>query len=318
MIIQSLIGIVVSLAILIWSCNFAIKNSIAIAKKFKIRDIFVGIFIIAIGTSLPEFAATFQALQLKSEGIVAGNLVGSNIANILLVIGIAATLKPIVINTKSIRFDTGIMLVASTALLPLIFIGLINFISGLILLCILIVYLQLRYRQDKHKPGNVQTTDYDPKLDYPPQQTFIAILFALMGLGALLVGAYIMIAGAIGLAKVLHISERVIALTIVAVGTSLPEIVTALIAIQHKHHDVIIGNVLGSNIFNILGVLGITALIKPIPINPHMALEGVIMMLGITMIFSVLLLRLKALHRYIGIIMLVSYCLYTYWLYVVN
>ena len=312
------IMILCGLAVLFLGGNLMIKGVVSLSYRFGVSTLFISAVIIGFGTSMPELIVSVSAALKGAPAIALGNAIGSNIANILLVIGIAATLKPIVINTKSIRFDTGIMLVASTALLPLIFIGLINFISGLILLCILIVYLQLRYRQDKHKPGNVQTTDYDPKLDYPPQQTFIAILFALMGLGALLVGAYIMIAGAIGLAKVLHISERVIALTIVAVGTSLPEIVTALIAIQHKHHDVIIGNVLGSNIFNILGVLGITALIKPIPINPHMALEGVIMMLGITMIFSVLLLRLKALHRYIGIIMLVSYCLYTYWLYVVN
>ena len=109
MIIQSLIGLVVSLAILIWSCNFAIKNSIAIAKRFKIRDIFVGIFIIAIGTSLPEFAATFQALQLKSEGIVAGNLVGSNIFNVLFALGITTAIKPISVNPAFLAVD-GIVL----------------------------------------------------------------------------------------------------------------------------------------------------------------------------------------------------------------
>jgi cation:H+ antiporter len=193
--------------------------------------------------------------------------------------------------------------------------GMIDFLAGLLMFAALIVYIVWSYTQDKKSgAGTVQhiAEDIEGEPQLSPAKAWI---FSIGGLGLLVGGAYILVEGAVSIARNFGISEAVIGLTIVAVGTSLPELATAGVAAYRKHSDVIIGNILGSNIFNILSILGITAMISPIPVAAQIASYDVWIMLGVTVVLSIFLLRGLTIGRVSGAIMLLAYCSYTAWLY---
>ena len=245
--IQSFFGLIISLVVLIWSCEFAIKNSILVSKIFNIREIFVGIFIIAIGTSLPEFAATFQALQMGAEGIVAGNLVGSNIANILLVGGIMVfPLKTL--NAAKQDQSTAIFFICFSILFFfLIFFDFtleIKFSLLFILLLILFFYFELK------KPTEEETLSKENNY----QSTIIIISKIIIAFIILFFSSQFFIAYAKDLTELLGVAETTVGVTVVAFGTSIPEIVATIIAIIKKQNNLAVGNILGSNIANIFGI----------------------------------------------------------------
>ena len=247
MIIQSLIGIAVSLAILIWSCNFAIKNSIAIARKFKIRDIFVGIFIIAIGTSLPEFAATFQALQLKSEGIVAGNLVGSNIANILLVGGIMLfQISKLNIHDQDKSTFIFFLIFSIFFFFLIIFDIAIDIKFAIIFIFLLIIFFYYELKKPIDEDITLSETN--------DQSSLLIILKIVFSFLILFFSSIYFIEFAKSLTEMLGVAETTIGITIVAFGTSLPEVIATIISIIKKQSNLAIGNILGSNIANIFGI----------------------------------------------------------------
>ena len=245
--IQSFFGLVVSLIVLIWSCEFAIKNSILISKIFNIREIFVGIFIIAIGTSLPEFAATFQALQMGAEGIVAGNLVGSNIANILLVGGIMVfPLKSL--NVAKQDQSTAIFFICFSILF--FFLIFFDFTLGtkfslvFILLLILFFYFELK------KPSEEDNFSHEKN----SQSTIFIISKIVIAFIFLFFSSRFFIAYGQNLTELLGVAETTVGITVVAFGTSLPEVVATIIAIIKKQNNLAVGNILGSNIANIFGI----------------------------------------------------------------
>ena len=245
--IQSFFGLVVSLIVLIWSCEFAIKNSILVSKIFNIREIFVGIFIIAIGTSLPEFAATFQALQMGAEGIVAGNLVGSNIANILLVGGIMVfPLKSL--NVAKQDQSTAIFFICFSILF--FFLIFFDFTLGtkfslvFILLLILFFYFELK------KPSEEDNFSHEKN----SQSTIFIISKIVFAFIFLFFSSRFFIAYAQNLTELLGVAETTVGITVVAFGTSLPEVVATIIAIIKKQNNLAVGNILGSNIANIFGI----------------------------------------------------------------
>ena len=245
--IQSFIGLIISLAILIWSCEYAIKNSILVSKIFQIREIFVGIFIIAIGTSLPEFAATFQALQIGAEGIVAGNLVGSNIANILLVGGIMVfPLRSL--NIEKQDQSTAIFFVSFSILF--FFLIFFDFTLGFkfslffVFLLILFFYFELK------KPSE---EDLIPE-ENSHNSTITIISKIIIAFIVLFFSSRFFITYAKNLTELLGVAESTIGITVVAFGTSLPEVVATIIAIVKKQNNLAVGNILGSNIANIFGI----------------------------------------------------------------
>ena len=307
-----LLIIAVGLAMLFMGGTAMVKGVVSLANRFNMSTSFLSAVLIGFGTSMPELVISIGAVFKNVPTIALGNAIGSNIANVLFVIGLAASLKPISITRTSIQLDTLTMMLASVLLIPFIFIGSIHLISGVILILILLAYLYCRWRQDK---ANQPLTKPSPYQHTPPQHhsyTSMTMLTTLVGIVSLIAGAYLVIDGATGLAKSLGVSNSIIALSIIALGTSLPEVVTALIALQHQQSDIIIGNILGSNIFNILGILGVTAIFSNIPVNVTTA---ILINLGVTTVFGVGLLRLNSIKHYHGLIMLIAYCCYIYWLY---
>ena len=308
MIIQNLIGIAFSLAILIWSCNYAIKNSIAIAQKYKIRDIFVGIFIIAIGTSLPEFAATFQALQFKSEGIVAGNLIGSNIANILLVGGIM--LFPI---SKLIILDQDKSTFLFFLIFSIFFFFLIIFDITIdiklafvfIFLLIVFFYYELKKPIDEEISSTIVNNQPSYLLAFKIIFSFLVLFFS----------SRYFIEFAKNLTELFGVAETTIGITVVAFGTSLPEVIATIISIVRKQSNLAIGNILGSNIANIFGITLIAVFLNS-EINYFILLTMIdkwLFLLTSLLFFTIIMLRLAG--KILSITLILCYLTYFSYLY---
>ncbi len=303
------------LVLLFFGGEGLIKGSVSIARNFGLSKLLVSAVVVGFGTSMPEMTVSVGAALKGASDIAIGNVVGSNIANILLIVGIAAIMCPIFVAGAAVKRDTFVMLAASVALCGIALTGMISPLAGVVMFAALIGYIAYAYSQDKK--GGAETVQHiEEDIEGEPQLSSLkASVFALGGLALLIGGAYILVEGAVSIARGFGISEAVIGLTIVAVGTSLPELATAIVAGMRKHSDVIIGNILGSNIFNILSILGVTAMISPIPIGEQIAGSDVWIMLGVAAFLSVYLLRGATIGRISGLVMLCAYTIYTAWLY---
>ena len=306
--ILSFLGLTVSLIILIWSCEYAIKNSILVSKIFQIREIFVGIFIIAIGTSLPEFAATFQALQIGAEGIVAGNLVGSNIANILLVGGIMVfPLRSL--NVVKQDQSTAIFFISFSILF--FFLIFFDFTLGLkfsllfILLLILFFYFELK------KPSEEDLVSKEK--DY---HSLIIISKIILAFIVLFLSSRFFITYAKNLTELLGVAESTIGITIVAFGTSLPEVVATIIAIVKKQNNLAVGNILGSNIANIFGIT-LIAIFMNGQINYHELLSSIDkwLFLLVSVVFFIMIIK-KMAGKFLSMGLVFAYLAYFTYLYI--
>jgi cation:H+ antiporter len=288
-----------------------LKGVLVIARKFKLSNILVSAVIIGFGTSLAELTVSIEAVLIGSPDIALGNIIGSNIANILLVTAIAALITPIMLKNLKINRDIFVMIVASLLLLFFKFIDWLNFYSGVIFLLILFSYISYSYFQDQKDNG-----DKEENLENLENLSLIkAIIYSVIGLATLILGGWLLVNSSIKIAQSYGISEAVIGLTIVAVGTAIPELTTTIIASIKKHNDLVIGNILGSNIFNILGILGVTLLIENIPVTDEMMKKGIWEMIAATLFFIIILRFAKSISKLIASFMLTSYAIYIVYLF---
>ena len=254
-IIQFIVGVV----LLYYCAELLITGSQSVAGKFKLAPIIVGITLVAFGTSLPELVVSISAILQDESGIVVGNVIGSNIANIGLVLGITAMLTPIFFSFRKIRFDLYFLFFIT--LLPLLFIYLGDLVlwQGLFFILLLVGYCWNLYNKEHandEQPDNQKAKDVF--------SISIKIIIGIVGLGF---GAHIFVLGATGIAIALGVSSLVIGMSIVALGTSLPELAASIVAAKHNETGLVIGNIIGSNIMNIVAVLGFTLLVSPISIE---------------------------------------------------
>lgn len=303
-----LIIIPISLLLLYLGGEGALKGVLVIARKFKLSNILVSAVIIGFGTSLAELTVSVEAVLIGSPDIALGNIIGSNIANILLVTAIAALITPIMLKNLKINRDIFVMIVASLLLLFFKFIDWLNFYSGVIFLLILFSYISYSYFQDQK--GNGENEE-----DLENLSLIKAIIYSVIGLATLILGGWLLVNSSIKIAQSYGISEAVIGLTIVAVGTAIPELTTTIIASIKKHNDLVIGNILGSNIFNILGILGVTLLIENIPVTDEMMKKGIWEMIAATLFFIIILRFAKSISKLIASFMLTSYAIYIVYLF---
>jgi cation:H+ antiporter len=306
-----LIIIPISLLLLYLGGEGALKGVLVIARKFKLSNILVSAVIVGFGTSLAELTVSVEAVLIGSPDIALGNIIGSNIANILLVTAIAALITPIMLKNLKINRDIFVMIVASLLLLFFKFIDWLNFYSGVIFLLILFSYISYSYFQDQKDNG-----DKEKNLENLENLFLIkAIIYSVIGLATLILGGWLLVNSSIKIAQSYGISEAVIGLTIVAVGTAIPELTTTIIASIKKHNDLVIGNILGSNIFNILGILGVTLLIENIPVTDEMMKKGIWEMIAATLFFIIILRFAKSISKLIASFMLASYAIYIMYLF---
>ncbi len=280
---MNLLWLALGLGLLTIGGDVLVRGALAAAERAKVSPLLAGLVIVGFGTSAPELVVSVNAALNNQPDIAVGNVVGSNIANILLILGLSACIFPMVADIKALKRDGSMMIVATLLfILSASIFGLLNWMTGVIFLGILAAYLVWAYRTEKaddHSPSAELHAAEAAEKQHKPIGLPLVIVFILGGLGMLIIGANRFLLGAVGLGEAFGIPEAIIGLTVVAVGTSLPEFAVSLIAAFRRHGDVAIGNVLGSNIFNILAILGISSLITPLSINERMIMIDQWMML---------------------------------------
>ena len=282
-----------------------VRGSVGIARRMAIPPLLIGLTVVGFGTSTPELLVSVDAAWRGVPDIALGNIVGSNIANILLIIGLSALIWPIKVMGATLRRDTAVMMAAALVLVPVFAMGHLGRVSGLVLVAGLVAYLVWAYRQ----PGDLEAEEVGVPA---PASARVSTLWVIGGLGGLMVGARFLVDGAVNIARGYGISEAFIGLTIVAVGTSLPELATSLIAAFRRQSEIAIGNIVGSNIFNVLGILGVTALIAPIPVASRFLTFDLPVMIAVSLVLTALLLTRPVIGRGIGVAMLAGYVAYVW------
>ena len=309
-----LLGLLVGLGCLFFGGDWLVKGSSKLAESLGISPLVVGLTVVAFGTSTPELLVSVSAALGGSSDIAIGNVVGSNIANIGLILGLSGIIYPIGVQAGLLRREIPIMLVVALAAVLMIQDGIVNRSDASILLVgmfLFIVFMIISSLREQKQSTNGEPEDTNT----PPINRMQEMGRLLVGIVVLMVGAQLTVGSATDIARNFGVSELLIGITLIAVGTSLPELVTSVVAAVNKESDIAIGNVVGSNIFNILGILSITALVKPIPVSQQIITVEALIMLG----FSFLVLpfaldrklgRLEAIVFLLGYIGFMAYAVY--------
>lgn len=291
-----------------------VRGAVGMAARLGISPLLAGLTIVGFGTSTPELATSVQAALAGSPGIALGNVVGSNTANILLILGISAVILPLPVNPASFKRDSlalgGSALLCTAAVLG----GVIGPLAGMVLVAALVGYVWWAYKAESAAPDPEAARHEAETAEHPvPPNTGPAVLGGMIvaGLAAAIFGAGWLVDGAVVLAGAAGMSEAVIGLTVVAVGTSLPELIACAVAVLRRHEDVALGNIVGSNIYNICGILGVTSLIKPIAVPAEIAAFDIWVMLGVTALLLVQLRSGWRLSRAEGAVLVALYAGYT-------
>jgi cation:H+ antiporter len=301
-----LVQIIAGLALLYYGGNFLVTGSVRLARILKISPFAIGATVIAFGTSAPELAVALLATLKGSSELAMGNVIGSNIANIGLVLGLTACITSISIAPERLKRESPPLLFASLLIVVIAWNLEINRYEGFFMVCLLILYI---WRSFSHKEDIVEELEDEAPL-YAGKGLSFQILLIIVGLVLLIGGAKFLVAGGVGIARNLGISEWFIGITIVAVGTSLPEIVSSIIAAKRGHGEMAIGNIFGSNIFNILMVLGLTATIHPLNINEPIQPDLLITIAITGLLLAMIRYGNHFLGRLKGGVLILVYCIY--------
>lgn len=289
------------LVALFFGGEYLVRGATAIAKHFRLSPMVIGLTIVGFGTSAPEMLVSVQAALAGQPAIAIGNVLGSNIANILLILGISALIAPLIIPVRKLWRDLGFMLLATAVIWVMLLDGDVTRLDGALLIGGLLIFLIVAFMTGKVEPEEANEGDI-------PQ--WKAWAMTLGGLVVLVIGARLLVDSSTEIARAFGISEAVIGLTIVAVGTSLPELATSVIAAIRKQTEIAVGNIVGSNIFNIFGILGTTALIAPIPSDPRFASVDMPWVAAAAIGLTVLAFVLGGLPRIAGALLLAAYAGY--------
>ncbi|PWE33357.1 sodium:calcium antiporter [Maritimibacter sp. 55A14] len=288
--------------------EYLVRGAVNTARRLDIPPMVIGLTLVGFGTSMPELATSLQAALAGSPGIALGNVVGSNIANILLILGLAAVLMPIAVAAESFRRDAAVLIAATALCILAALSGTLDRWHGVVFLVGLGGFLWLAFRKSAPAAADVYTHEAEFLTARSP--LWLSLVQFAGGLAVVLLGARFLVSGAIEIATRQGISEATIGLTVVAVGTSLPELVTSAIAVRRGQSDVAFGNIIGSNIFNILGILGCTVLVAPLPVPPDMLRFDLWVMLAATLLMTVFALTGRRISRGEGTILLALYVAY--------
>ncbi len=306
------IYLLIGIGLLTAGGELLIRGALGAAHHFKVSPLLSGLVIVGFGTSMPELVVSVDAALRGQPDIALGNVVGSNIANVLLILGLCAVITPLAVSRLALQRDTLTVILATILFIWLAASDALSHLDGLILLSGLAAYLTWAYWTERavatpvaqmHEAGAAE-------VGHVPRSLAASALATVLGLLLLIVGSRILLIGAIGVAEDLGVSSAVIGLTLVAVGTSLPELTVSVIAALRGHGDVAVGNILGSNIFNVLGILGVSALVQPLTVSGRLAAFDQWVMLGVALLLLVFLYTGHRLSRTEGITLIAGYGLY--------
>jgi cation:H+ antiporter len=323
---EAALALIGGLVLLVVGGELLVRGAVQVATRFGVSPLVIGLTLVGFGTSTPELVTSVQAALSGSPGIAYGNIVGSNIANILLILGISAALTPIMVSSGALKRDSSLMVAAAVvfavtaALMPL------GTLVGVVFVAALAFYIFTAFRQERQFATGDHGAAYDKSIaaqsvdhalvpaEKPERSVVSSLLVALAGLGLVVLGGYLLVDGAVTLARSLGISETVIGLTIVAVGTSMPELVTSIMASIRKQADVAFGNIVGSNIYNILGIGGITALIAPTEVPLEIVRFDNLVMIAASILLVALAYTGRCISRLEGGLLVLLYISYVAWL----
>lgn len=311
------------LVLLVLGGELLVRGAVQVATRFGVSPLVIGLTLVGFGTSTPELVTSVQAALSGSPGIAYGNIVGSNIANILLILGLAAMLTPILVSSNALKRDSTIMVLVAVIFAAVAALAPMGMIAGLVFVAALAGYVFAAFRQERALASEAKNDahgaafdkslaiqEVDPGLKSSAdigRSAAVSILIALAGLALVVLGGNFLVTGAVALARSFNISETVIGLTIVAVGTSMPELVTSVMAAIRKQTEVAFGNIVGSNIYNILGIGGFTALISPTIVPAEIVRFDNIVMIAASLLLVVFAYTGKRITRIEGAILVAGY-----------
>lgn len=307
---MNILFFVLGLIALTVGADILVRGAAAIAARFGISQLIIGLTIVAFGTSAPELAVSIGAALRGNVDIAIGNVVGSNICNVLLILGVCAAIKPLHVNAQLVRIDLPIMIAVSFSLLFLSLDGVVGRLDGALLVLALGAYLLFLWKLNARQKVESEAETFHPSRS----RLLLELGQVVLGLALLVFGADRLVVAAVEFARVLGVDDVVIGLTVVAVGTSLPEIATSVAASLKGKGDIAVGNVVGSNIFNILGVLGVSAAVGPNGLLPteRIFAQDLPIMLGVAVICLPIFWSGLRISRFEGVLLLLLYCIYSY------
>lgn len=312
------ISLIAGLGLLVAGGEALVRGAAALAARWGVSPLLIGLTVVGFGTSTPELVTSLQAAFAGAPGIAVGNVIGSNVANVLLILGAAAVLMPFAVERRAFLRDGPALAAATLACMGVVLWGELTRPAGLILVAGLVVYLIYAYRSERgpvRVPASTGAAPIAAASDGPaPRSLATAMVWAVGGIALTVLGARLLVGAATELAMLWGVSEAVIGLTVVAVGTSLPELVTSVMAALRREGAIAFGNVIGSNLYNILGILGITALVRPIPVPAQIATVDVWVMLAATAALAAVAVTGWRVRRAEGAALLAAYAAYIWWL----
>ena len=302
--------LIIGFVMLIKGADWFVDGAAGIADKLHIPQLIIGLTIVAMGTSAPEAAISISASVQGSADIAVGNILGSNILNILIILGITSVITPLAVQKSTVKYEIPFVIIISVIFgLIGLFDNSIGFIDGILLWILFIAYIAYLFIMTKK--GKIQADESDDEDNgKKPKKVWQLILFGIIGIALVVFGSNITVNAATEIATMFGMSERFIGLTIVALGTSLPELVTSITAALKKNADIAIGNIVGSNIFNILFVIGTSAMITPVAYQNQFLIDSIFCVATAMLLLLLVLNKDKKLKRWGGIIMLICYAGY--------
>ena len=286
-----------------------VRGAVSLAQRLNVSPLLIGATVVAFGTSMPELVVTLQAALRGSTGIAFGNVIGSNVANLMLILGLAVVITPVAVSRRAVVRDGGALIGATALLTVFIAMGTLVAWQGASMLVLLGLFTCASYWHERRlgAKGGIRRRHDAEESQHRPWPIWLAALAALAGLASVSIGAHLMVGAATIIARGLGITETVIGITVVAVGTSLPELATTVVAAYRKHADVALGNVLGSSLFNILAILGVVTVVTPLPVPDEILHVDIWVLAGITVLVIAVSLSGVRLARPFGVLLLLGY-----------
>lgn len=303
--------VIAGLVLLTLGAEGLVRAGASLALRLGVTPLVIGLTIVAIGTGSPELVVSVEAALYGNNAIALGNIIGSNISNTCLILGVAALIYPVKAKTQVVRREVPIMVVITGLLWLLMIDGELGRIDGAIFLSVSFAYTGLVYFFARRNKSDQIHQTFAEAIDEPLSSKWLDIIMLTGGLALLIAGAKMLLDGAVGIARIYEISEVVIGLTVIAIGTSLPELATSAVASFKKNSDLALGNAIGSNILNISCILGIAAIIKPIPTGEIRTVD-MLVMISVSILLWAMLGRRFVLDRIEGAILVIIYFIYVY------
>ncbi|WGM41068.1 calcium/sodium antiporter [Caulobacter sp. NIBR1757] len=311
------IAILVGLVLLIIGGDILVRGATSAARTLGVSPLVIGLTLVGFGTSTPELVISLQAAFAGSPGIAVGNVVGSNISNALLILGLTALISPILVDRRAFLRDGPVLALATAGSIWALLQGELGRTVGMIGVGLLVGYIVLVWLLERKAPGpEGERIEDEADLVAPGWlgSLWVSLILAAGGIAVTIIGAGILVDGSVSLARSMGVSDTIVGLTIVAVGTSAPELVTSITAALRRQGDVALGNVIGSNLYNLLGILGVTAIVKPIAVPPEILGVDIWVLAAATGAAILFALRGMKIHRHEGAALVAGYLAYTAWL----